>query len=196
MWLGLIFAAGAGLLISTGIYVGRFWLARFFSDTPEVQELTAAVGGQVSLYYFLNSLMWGAWAPLEGQMRTTIPMLSMTAGMWLITVPLTFATVKFGWLGVRQTGVTCYKDATLNPDPSACPNNKLEGPAYEQLNASWWVGNIGMFFCFFIMLVACLTADWNKLAIEAQEQAELVEDDGAGKDSLDESLVDNLVSTK
>ena len=45
-------------------------------------------------------------------------MVAMTAGMWVITVPLTFATVSYGWLGVAQEGPTA---------------------AFEQLNASWWV---------------------------------------------------------
>ena len=59
-------------------------------------------------------------------------MVAMTAGMWVITVPLTFATVKWGWMGVAQEGETA---------------------AFEQLNASWCVLSALVTLCNCIALI-------------------------------------------
>jgi MATE family multidrug resistance protein len=158
MYMGFIFAAAAGVIISTAIYFGRYWLATFFSDDPKVNEMTVSVGFHVALYYFLNSCMWGVWAPLEGQMRTTLPSISLIIGMWGVTVPLSVATIKYEWWGV---------DTPL-----------------EKLAANWWVGNLGMFVTWILMMVANLTADWEALSLKAQE-SEVEEDKLAGSKPTD-----------
>ena len=186
MKLGWIFGAVAGGAISLLLYLFRKELAGFFSDDPNVNALSIGVSGQVSLYYFLNSMMWAFWAPLEGQMRTVLPSVALTIGMWAVTVPLTIATIKYGWGGVAV-------DLTITgcDTPGQCASNcgLFDGPctlAQSQLSASWWVGNLGMLTTMGLMLWACLTSDWVELTKLAQESAEIIEDDdgpeGEGND--------------
>ena len=73
MYMGIAFQAFAGFSLSAVIYWQRHALAKIFSNDEKVQALCVDVSFQVALYYFLNSLMWAVWAPLEGMMRTTAP---------------------------------------------------------------------------------------------------------------------------
>ena len=63
--------------------------------------------------------------------------------------------------------------------------------AEAQLAASWWVGNMGMLTTMGLMLWACLTSDWDDLARQAQESAEIIEEggdgDGGGRDGSESS---------
>lgn len=193
MKLGFAFGAMAGAAISLLLYLLRVELAGFFSDDIKVNKLSISVAGRVSLYYFLNSMMWAFWAPLEGQMRTVLPSAALTVGMWAVTVPLTYATIKLGWFGVAA-------DPTLtNCGAARCASNCGWGVdtcslAEAQLAASWWVGNLGMLTTMGLMLWACLTSDWQKLTKLAQESAEIIEDgegeaqhnSGTGNDSVSE----------
>jgi Na+-driven multidrug efflux pump len=189
MKLGFMFGAIAGGAISLLLYVSRAPLAEFFSKDVKVNELSIGVAGQVSLYYFLNSMMWAFWAPLEGQMRTVLPSAALTVGMWGVTVPLTYATIKLHWLGVEV-------DKTLTDcGAPQCASNCGFGTdsctlAEAQLSASWWVGNLGMLTTMGLMLGACMTSDWQKLSKLAQESAELIEDDEA--EALDSGTGDSI----
>jgi Na+-driven multidrug efflux pump len=175
MKLGFAFGAIAGGTISLVLYLLRVPLAGFFSDDAKVNHLSIGVAGQVSLYYFLNSMMWAFWAPLEGQMRTMLPSAALTFGMWGVTVPLTYATIKLGWLGVEESGLTdcgaqqCASNCGFGTDSCTL--------AEAQLSASWWVGNLGMLTTMGLMLWACLTSDWQELSKLAQESAEIIEGD-------------------
>ena len=168
MKLGFAFGAMAGGVISLLLYLLRHELAGFFSDDVNVNKLSVSVAGRVSLYYFLNSMMWAFWAPLEGQMRTVLPSAALTVGMWAVTVPLTYATIKLGWFGVNADSAGVVSNCGWGVETCSL--------AEAQLAASWWVGNLGMLTTMGLMLWACLTSDWQKLAILAQESAEIIED--------------------
>ena len=193
MNMGFMLAAGAGGLISIVLYLFRGQLARLFCDptTDEgascvpVNALSVSVAGHVSLYYFLNSMMWAFWAPLEGQMRTMLPSAALTIGMWGVTVPFSWLTIKSGWFGV-----TVDPTGTAVCDAAQCAADGVS-LAEAQLAASWWVGNMGMLTTMGLMLWACLTSDWDDLARQAQESAEIIEEggdgDGGGRDGSESS---------
>ena len=191
MNMGFMLAAGAGGLISIVLYLFRGQLARLFCDptTDEgascvpVNALSVSVAGHVSLYYFLNSMMWAFWAPLEGQMRTMLPSAALTIGMWGVTVPFSWLTIKSGWFGV-----TVDPTGTAVCDAAQCAADGVS-LAEAQLAASWWVGNMGMLTTMGLVLWACLTSDWDDLARQAQESAEIIEEggDGGGRDGSESS---------
>ena len=113
-------------------------------------------------------MMWGVWAPLEGQMRTLFPSVALTLGLWGVTVPLAVLTVRYGYLGV-------HADPTAECGAAECAAAGVS-LAQAQLAASWWVANLGMLSTTLMMLWACLTADWAALSELAQASAEIIED--------------------
>ena len=113
-------------------------------------------------------MMWGVWAPLEGQMRTLFPSVALTLGLWGVTVPLAVLTVRYGYLGV-------HADPTAECGAAECAAAGVS-LAQAQLAASWWVANLGMLSTTLMMLWACLTADWAALSELAQRSAEIIED--------------------
>ena len=149
---GFIFAATAGAIISTLIFVFRRPLAHFYTPAESVSVLAIDAAPFVVLYYFTNSAVWGLWAVMQGQMRTCYPATVICIGMWLISVPLAYAAVTYD-LGDRYLG-------GLNP-----------------LSTLWACCVIGEGITFVLMAGAIVFADWDKIAHEAIETATMGEDE-------------------
>jgi len=100
-WLGFQLAAFCGAVISWLIYLFREWLAVRFSPGGEgsiVYKETVEAVPIVAIYYWLNSLCWGAWGILQGQMRNALSTASLLFGVWVVSVPLSVCvSTTIGW---------------------------------------------------------------------------------------------------
>ena len=93
--IGFVFAAAAGGLISAGIFLLREPLAHFYTEAEDVADLAVEASPWVCLYYLINSVTWGAWAIMQGQMRTCFPATVICVGMWAVSVPLAYFAVTY-----------------------------------------------------------------------------------------------------
>ena len=139
-WLGFQLAAFCGAVISCLIYLFREWLAVKFSPGGEgsiVYQETVEAVPIVAIYYWLNSLCWGAWGILQGQMRNALSTASLLFGVWMISVPLSVVCVNHDWLGTDL-------------------GSKLQGV--------WWASCAGEASIVVVMVAAIYMSNWEALA--------------------------------
>lgn len=94
---GFIFSLAAGCIISGSIFFARKPLANFYvgSSGSNVASMAIDASPFVVFYYLLNSVTWGLWAIMQGQMRTCFPATVICLGMWCGSVPLAYVAITY-----------------------------------------------------------------------------------------------------
>jgi hypothetical protein len=149
--IGMAMATVAGLFISVLIFLFRAFLSNVFSPSGKgspVYQFTLDAVPLVAVYYWLNSLCWGTWAILQGQMRNRLTSVAMIFGIWGVSIPLSVIFVDMQLLG---PGVS------------------------EQLKGVWVACCVGEGTIVLLMCVAIWKSDWEALAREAVESAEIID---------------------
>ena len=148
-WAGITFSTIAGAVLGAALYFGRYALAALFSPTDEgLQHLIQQSTGPLAVFYFLNSVVYGLWAVLEAQSRPAIPTMGMVMTEWFISIPLTLLLLK----------TFCISHVWNN---------------MSTLEVVWHARNVGQIILILVMSNAVRNSDWEQVAKEATECAEV-----------------------
>jgi Na+-driven multidrug efflux pump len=175
---GCVYAALTGVIECVALLAFKRQLATLFAPEDEMaRELIEEGMLPVAIYYFLESVAYGLWAVLEGQMRVRIATIALIVGHWVVSVPLGFYMLRV-WLRNH-----CEQERNAHPttpnDPTSwrCDSAFLER---SPLELAWWCNCIGGVVTCVIMFAALLVSKWEALQAAAQE--ELLADGGAELD--------------
>ncbi len=88
--LSLYFSVSIGILIGLFFIFGRGFIAKVFSNDPEVWKASEEIQGFVGLVYIIFSFFYAALATLNGQGRPMVVAIAFGVGAWIFGVPLSY----------------------------------------------------------------------------------------------------------
>ncbi|GBG34798.1 Protein DETOXIFICATION 16 [Hondaea fermentalgiana] len=131
------------LIVTTLFLVFPHQIGAVFSSDPEVIEYTAELSIVSGASYFLIALTFASYAVLQGQGRPAPAVAAMFGGVWVVGIPASY--------------LLCFHLPWL----------------HAGFLGAWLGSNIGYVVMTIIMSAAVYYSDWDQIARDARERAEV-----------------------